>query len=366
MPKYQKIFLFLLGVIVLSTFIQMFGKAYRAEGYDFTAYLMASKAFFHAENPYSIQTHFPYIYPLFPCAYLGALAWMPYWLANTIWFFLNLSAVFYALFTMQQYIYPEKNFGQKLYLSALVLILLLNVTRNNLLNGQINFLVIALCVMFFKKYQEKHIIISSLYLALAIATKLTPGIFLFYLLFNKAYKACLATLFFSLLFILILPGLIVGPEKLLAFYQYYILSIQANAASHNQHHILLSLSSVANTLFTLTSPHRLLALWPSIALVGMYFLQQRSNNQTSLFSLYMILPLLISPMSETHHLASLFIPLLALLPTQTSLQIKTTQTLILISVIVLIWLGNWLIFGFFLATVLLIALMIKDCQSPHL
>ena len=87
------------GIVVLTIvvgtilLIQTFHKAYRVQGYDFTSYLLSAEALLQQKNPYTLDTVFPYIYPLFLAFTLIPLSVIPYGAANLIWFVLNASAL---------------------------------------------------------------------------------------------------------------------------------------------------------------------------------------------------------------------------------------------------------------------------------
>ena len=85
----SKAFRLALAVIITVTlvfFAQTIGKAYRSEGNDFSAYLLAAEALWAGGNPYQLEMVFPYIYPLTLATILIPLAVVPYWFAITIWF----------------------------------------------------------------------------------------------------------------------------------------------------------------------------------------------------------------------------------------------------------------------------------------
>ncbi len=76
--KSTKISLGLVAAVVIFLLVQTLGRANRVEGYDFTSYLLASRAFWHGLNPYLVSTDFPFIYPLPVCVLVYPLTLIPY------------------------------------------------------------------------------------------------------------------------------------------------------------------------------------------------------------------------------------------------------------------------------------------------
>lgn len=139
------------GVISLSLLfvifaVQTFGKAYRPGGNDLTSYLAASRALVEGSNPYAIDTPFPYIYPLFLALALIPLTFFPYGAAVFVWFALSVSALAWSLAWIAKREDPGGRASDAVSIAAIVLILLTQIVQNNLLNGQVNFVVLACCI----------------------------------------------------------------------------------------------------------------------------------------------------------------------------------------------------------------------------
>lgn len=147
-----KISIILLCLLVIELFIQTMGKALRPHGYDFTTYYLSARALIEGTNPYQNPSIFPYIYPLSFAFFITPLALFSHETASAIWFLLSILALFgagkliYLLLSQEGY----KIDKSKLPLLILIfLVVLITPVQNNLLNGQINIVLLFLCVAFF-------------------------------------------------------------------------------------------------------------------------------------------------------------------------------------------------------------------------
>ena len=333
-------------LILLIYLVQMFGKAYRENGYDFTSYLLSSKALLSGMNPYDTGSPFPFIYPLFLCVVLLPLAALPYWLSNTAWFALNVSALCVSFLVLLKLYVQSLSYKEITALFLVPFIILTNVIQNNLLNGQVNFIVLLLCVLFLKYYVESRKLLASVLLSAAISIKLTPLILIVYLIARREFLLASLTLTFSVFLIIGLPYAVAGEKTLDWYSQYFQSFLVHNIASpiETSESFAFSITSFANFLFPSMSKLISLTIAGLISLVPIFWLQLTSHKgttreQTLLFSLYMLAILLINPMSETHHLINLF-PSLSIVIVAMLFQSKThwrvgllTLGIVLVSVI---------------------------------
>lgn len=308
--RYLTLFLSLL--ILLIFFIQMFGKAYRKDGWDFSSYLLASKAFFDGTNPYATGSVFPFIYPLFVCVILYPLASVPYWLANVVWFFLSAFALWLSMLTVFRLYDRSLSYKDITALFFIPFIILVDVIQNNFLNGQINIIVLLLFILFFKYSLDSQRLVASLLLSAAISIKLTPAIFLLYLIIRRDFLSLVLTLAFSAVFIFALPYAIAG-HKTVEWYSQYIQSFLVhNIASHGEvsDEFGYSITAIFSHLFPLIPKllsFLLAGLISVLPIVWVHLTSQKDERtkQVVLLSLYSIMILLVSPMNETHHLINL-------------------------------------------------------------
>jgi hypothetical protein len=311
----DKGFVFACTVILLISsifFLQTFGKAYRENGYDFTSFLLSSKAFFAGTNPYQTGSPFPFIYPLFLCVLLFPLASLPYWFSNAVWFSLNVSALYLSTLVLLKLYFDSLSYQEITALFLVPFVILTNVIQNNLLNGQVNFIVLLLCVLFLKYFVESRKWLATVFLSAAISIKLTPIILIVYLIARREFLYVVLTLISSIFLIFGLPYAIAG-EKTVVWYSQYIQSFLVHTIATDSvasDGFTFSITSMVS--FLLPSMSKLLSLMIAglisiVPIVWVQFTSHRNvtSEQTLFFSLYMLAVPLISPMSETHHLINL-------------------------------------------------------------
>jgi uncharacterized membrane protein len=220
--KIQIFSLVILILIFTTLSFQTFGRAFREGGYDFTSYLLSSETFWNGGNPYLTQSSYPYIYPLFLAVVFIPFVYLKPVLSDSLFLMANMYLLFNSFFQIIKYFIREKFSLSGLILPSLVLtVFLLEVIQNNLLNGQINIAVLFFTILFLVFYFKEKPVESSLFLSLGISIKLTPLIFLFFLLKRKEYKIIVITILFSLLFTFGIPYLIQGNNAIEAYQVYF-------------------------------------------------------------------------------------------------------------------------------------------------
>ncbi|HBR12473.1 MAG TPA: hypothetical protein DD740_09820 [Chryseobacterium sp.] len=289
---------------VVLIFVQTFRKAFRPVGYDFTCYLNSSKDFFEGKNPYTIEGVFPFIYPQFFDVIIYPFTFLPYWLAVFLWIIITYFSLFFTIkILLKIFDSAKSDFKNTLIYFSVINLLMFAILQDNFLNGQVNILLLFICTLFLKSLLKDNILLASLYLAIAISIKLTPAILLFFLLFGRNYKAFFLTSVLSIVFVIGLPYLITK-EKSLEYYKYYLdtFILHRTAGEHEVTGFSLTY------FFSFINPDIAIFLSVFIMLVLNFWNQMCSKieniavRKTILFSLYLISILLISPMSEGHHL----------------------------------------------------------------
>jgi hypothetical protein len=195
-------------VIFIIFLIQTYGKAFREDGYDLTSYLLSAEALVRGTNPYTTGSPFPYIYPLFLASVLTPLLLLPYTVSVLLWFTINSAAFFYSV----KYIFKTNDtFDFKVFkgLPLLLLVLfLIDVLQNNLLNGQINFVVLCLSVFYFYFLYRNKPVAASIFISAAAAIKIVPLFFLIAAFrkgrYNVLFYSAILTAAFVLLFLICL------------------------------------------------------------------------------------------------------------------------------------------------------------------
>lgn len=359
-PKTRNTLPFLVLAVITFFLINTFRKAFREIGYDFTSYLLSSEAFFSGANPYQTDTVFPFIYPLFICIPLIPLTFLPYWLSVFIWFSLNLAALFFSSRILFRLFKPESSSSSLLLIFCFSFLLLYGIISNNFLNGQINFIVLFLCTLFLFCYLKNKKILASLLLAAAFVTKLTPAVFFVFLFFRKDFKSIFLAILNSLILAVLLPWLFVGSE-VFDLYKEYFQSFLVSKLSeeHITGRVSFALQSVVSSVTPGIPKHLTFIVSAIIVLAPIIYVQlktARSSGHSNIrnlhvFSLYMLSMLLISPMSETHHMIYVYPSVLVII--FTLFYIKETDLhrslLILGLVFLLLSFGKLIPFGFFMA-----------------
>ena len=309
----QNLALCLLMILSLLLLVQTLGKAFRVVGYDFTVYLRSAAALIDGTDPYHTESFFPYTYPLTLAFCIIPLTWLPYWLSCVIWFLISL--VVLALSGRITIVLLRRTGlvldHRKLPIAILLLVTaMFSTIQNNLLNGQVNFIVLFFCLLFLKFFIEGKFIRSSVALSIAISLKLVPLILLGFLVFRKKVSVILLTLTLSTV-MLFAPALITG-QKILDYYSYYLNSfLLFNLDGRVSERIALNISYVLKVFFGLGTGSNSLLSVISFGLIlsgiEIYSLRKRGAEvEVWRFCLYLLGILFISPMSQKHYLAYLF------------------------------------------------------------
>jgi hypothetical protein len=303
------------GLVVAVLLIQTLHKAARPGGYDFTSYLLSARTLWHGGNPYLTDTPFPYIYPPTLAFLLGPLAFLPPRLADVVWFALNLGAVVWTVWLVVELNAPRLGVRRVASLAVplvLLFVLLIAPIQNNLLNGQVNPVVLLLCVLFLRAHMRGSVMAATAFLGLAVAIKLVPLVFLLFLLVRRDFRAVGLAVGWTAVFLLI-PVAAAG-SHLFPWYRSYVHTF-----------ILERAAGTGSVYFTpagyLTALVPVLAgrLWVSalsafFVVLALLFLDRdvaRPAADAWNFNLYLLAILLLSPMSERHHLLFLVPPAVA-------------------------------------------------------
>ncbi len=343
----------LLSIVFIILFVQMFGKAYRSGGYDFTSYLLSSKALLNNTNPYIQNTPYPYIYPLFLASILTPFTFLPYSINNILWFAINVGSFGFSVYLLLKmfYIMPP---SKKVFLTIIsfIVLLIFSPIQNHLLNGQINFLVLLFSTLFFYWY-DKNNILSSLFLAFAISLKIVPLIFLMFLLLEKRYRAIIFTIVFTFICVFVLPYLFIG-VKIVNYYSYYLgnfifHSFSTNTVNYSES-MNFTLYGFINNIFVSSNAFGMylqivsafVVLLPILYLHYQLLKINYFQRRIIIYSLLSLSILLISPSSQTHHLAFIIPSIFWIIINFYEKIDKEKRFFILycILVFILFWLGN--------------------------
>lgn len=316
------------GCVVLwavSVTILLFGalhKAHRPNGNDFTMYLQATDALFTGKSPYSMSGAMHYMYPLFLAAVLGPLLTMPGDLATIVWFLASVASLVGAARVVVGLARASGviRAGVPTIVPLVVLwFLLWDPIQNDLLNGQVNGPVLLLCVLSLGACLERRTLGSAFPLAAAIAVKLNPALLLGFLAARRRWAAIVLCLGLTAALVLA-PLIFIGQG--LAPYGIYLQSVLL-VRVHGEYPIHQGVSFSVNGVLEKIAPDWGRALWQralggGLPLVGLAVVEIVSRRRRApgreiwVFSLYLIALLLVTPISEVHHLVYAF-PALGLL-----------------------------------------------------
>jgi alpha-1,2-mannosyltransferase len=299
-----RIFIALLLLIASVLFcIGAFKRGFRAQGNDFTSYLTASKALLNGTDPYERTTHFPYLYPPLLAFLLIPFLFVPHGVAIFLWFVVNAVALAFSGWLILK---SSKNQPISFSQFGIALLLFAAPLQSNFLNGQVNTLVLLLCLFFFYFGSTSRKLIGGFCLALAIVIKVMPFVLLGFLLFRKRFKELLYTLLFITVLAL-LPALIVQGQIVDLYDSFVNRMLQyGNQPVHFEEgkkffSLKAFLVYADLDIFGAKWFSRLFVL-AAIASLELFRLIKKVKDRSFVYlSIYLVLPLLISPLSEIHH-----------------------------------------------------------------
>ena len=305
----------------LGFFMQMYARMARQGGNDLGARLAAARILVAGGNPYTLemsQGHGPY--PLTIDVLVIPLTWLPLGVAQSLWFLLSVGALVGSLLILDGLWRRAPDGGSTLDVPfvvrlAVVAVVLFIPLQNHLRYGQLNLLLLGLCTLFLALHRRGREPSGAASLGSAIALKLTPAVFLLYLGRQRRARAAGLAIGWTMLLAVGLPALITS--RVLEWYRDGWLPEV----------IRLSSGPVVYEWRTRFSLAAVLAeIWPRLATVpGLRYaaaaavlgpilwaqprLARDARGTLFVFALYLTAMPLVSPVSETHHLAVLAGPL---------------------------------------------------------
>lgn len=299
----------LAGGLAVFLIVQALGATCEGDGNDLASYCLSSRTLMQGGNPYATGSPFPFIYPLFLLVVIIPLAVLPCSATALIWTLAGLAALVGSLVIIR------RQAATRLPAALLVALCLVifDVIQNNVVNGQVNFLVLWLCAMGFQFSRRGRDIPVALAFGAAAAIKLTPLIMLCYLVARRRWLAAGATVLVFLVLCL-LPGLVPGVDigQLYGDYGREFVAAKMNGGTVPAGHVDFSLAGMltrAGWNLNPSGPLVFLLLIPGFLMLwDVRALRHDGSAGTSehdlrAFSLYLLAPLFVVPMSEIHHLA---------------------------------------------------------------
>lgn len=301
--------LFILAAVVVAVLsLQAFSKAYRPQGNDFKCYLQAAESINNKTNPYDSIKYFPYIYPLTTAYFMIPLTKLDYSLAFAFWLCLNYFCFIYSIVLL--YRMNQSRIGADVLHLVIVIMAVVEIIQNNILNGQINFIVLFLIIKAWDLYRMEHRSRGMVCLAFAASVKLLPVIIVWHFIVRKRFRD-VSVFTVALGFFLFLPALIIGTD-ILSYYHSYLAKFlikKVGCMSTAFFGTPFSLSGILSSYLPLPDYEFVLKVFSVLIIVTLLFMLSRKDSNFSLDTLliYLMSMLLINPVSETHHLA-LYIP----------------------------------------------------------
>ncbi len=159
-------------------------------GIDFPIYYEAALMWLAGLNPYQnlLTSPGPFNYPPTSIWVIGWLGIFKLQTAGILWNFVSLGCFIGSIRMLINIYHPAKDMKWLLIVMIGLFTIPFFPEKFNLGNGQINNLMLGLCVGFFYLYRKEKYWMSAICLALAIGTKLTPLIYLLPLLIKNDYR----------------------------------------------------------------------------------------------------------------------------------------------------------------------------------
>jgi hypothetical protein len=159
-----------------------------------------------------IYARYAYPNPPIMALLLTPLALLPPWAGALGWLYLKLGLAALALhWTFRLVETPARPFPT--WAKGLTVLLSLRAILGDLSHGNVNLLIVFLVVAALYALSRGRDVTAGLWLALAIACKVTPALFVFYLVWKRASRALLGCAAGLVLFLVVLPACFLGVEK---------------------------------------------------------------------------------------------------------------------------------------------------------
>jgi hypothetical protein len=253
--------IYVITAIIVTTF-KYFGPVEERDGVTQTRYnnyLIFKSSFIHLvenKNLYQLhpEDHFDYFkYSPSFALIMFPFAFLPNILGLTIWNFLNVVVIFFAIRAI-----PNVHDQTKIFILWYVFLEIII----SIQNAQSNGIMTALIIFAFVSFENRNVIIASLCLVLSIYLKLFGIVaFILALLYQKKMKFLLFSLIWTVLIGLI-PLIVVSPQQLLYLNsKWFDLLWQDQLVSHGQ-----SLMGFLYSWFNLTIPNFFVLIFGIIVL----------------------------------------------------------------------------------------------------
>jgi hypothetical protein len=228
-----------------------------------------------------IYAHNNYPNPPIMAMLLRPLAELPPIAGGLVWFYLKV-AMALAAYTMTFRLAEESGRPFPSWAKALTVLVSLRPVLSDLTHGNVNLFILFLVVAALWTYRSGRDLVAGIIIALAIACKVTPALFIPYFAWKRSWRTLAGIALGLLLFFVLIPGAILGWQSnidLLASWVHqmvtpYLVGGVVTSEHSNQslpgliHRLLTaspSFSTYIENVYTPTEYHNLLALGPHAA-----------------------------------------------------------------------------------------------------
>jgi alpha-1,2-mannosyltransferase len=287
------------AIVCVVLAIQTLNRAWRADGIDFTSYLMSARALWEGRSPYGLETPWPYVYPMLLAFMLIPLVALPYTGAVLVWFAVSVAALAGIVWkTTDRTILPV----------AVTLAASFAIIQSTLLNGQVNFLVVLSSVLAICAARGGRDVSAGAWLGAGIALKLMPAVLGMYFLVRRRWYAVIATGIATVLFSFG-PAVMLGAEGRDACVEYvrgYVLPMLGGSPLHREDPLVYSVAGIAHAVLGTDAPAWInavcaLGVIGAATTIDVRWWRPRGQDLAAGAG-YMIAVVLVSSKSELHHL----------------------------------------------------------------
>ncbi len=229
-----------IGLVFSIFFIQTIQMGVlRENGNDLNVFMRAADIFFKGGDPYLSSNYLTegmvYYYPLFCTFIFELLNFIPTWAAHSVWYLINVALLVLSVLIVRTYI-EDKNIDIVVF--ALTLLILLDPLQSNFLNGQINIMILACSLLFMASITRNRTVLAALFLAIGVSLKLSPALFMVYLVVEKKWRIVLLSAAFILVLNLFLPFLVAGSKSFVYLARYPQLIMHKINGSESSYHLI--------------------------------------------------------------------------------------------------------------------------------
>jgi alpha-1,2-mannosyltransferase len=305
-PKISRL-IWIVGLAVAGILLaQTWARAARPGGIDLTTYLEASRAIMRGENPYTLDLAFPYLYPPFLAFAVIPLTLMPNMIALVIWSVASIWALVWAIRETLVTVEPDLQERDLTPLLAALLSVGFPIVQNNVRNGQVNFIVLALCIYALRLFLHKQSGACAVAWGTAVAIKLMPAILIVFCLIRRRIREVVGAM--ALAAVLCVVPVVVAGRSLLMFQADYIKRLMRGELSPTAADSLnFGAGGVLGTLGLPRSSWWILIVVAVFGVVVAWAVDRpepaTAGRTVRAFTAYLAAILLVSPKSEVHHLA---------------------------------------------------------------